>query len=60
VVPGRRLTISEREDIAHWLAKGHDMHAIASRIRASPSAVSRELRRNAVPIGLMSRVPRAY
>ena len=43
---GPRLTLSEREDIAHWLAAGHSVRQIALRVDRSPSTVSRELRRN--------------
>jgi IS30 family transposase len=54
VVPGARLTLEEREDIAHWLAAGHSVRQIALRVGRSPSTVSRELRRG------MSRSPRRY
>src|SRR5271165_4741838 len=45
-MPGARLTLEEREDIAHWLAVGHSARQIALRVGRDPSTVSRELRRN--------------
>jgi IS30 family transposase len=45
-MPGKRLTLEEREDIAHWLAVGHSVRQIALRAGRAPSTVSRELRRN--------------
>lgn len=45
-MPGPRLTLEDREDIAHWLAVGHSVRQIALRVGRSPSTVSRELRRN--------------
>ena len=48
-MPGPRLTLEEREDIAHWLAAGHSVRQIALRVGRSPSTVSRELRRNRSP-----------
>ena len=53
-MPGARLTLEDREDIAHWLAVGHSVRQIALRVGRSPSTVSRELRRN------RSRSPRRY
>jgi IS30 family transposase len=43
---GRYLSFSEREDIAHELAKGTGIRAIACKLSRSPSTVSREVRRN--------------
>jgi IS30 family transposase len=54
VMPGARLTLEEREEIAYWLAVGHSVRQIALRVRRSPSTVSRELARN------VSRSPRRY
>jgi IS30 family transposase len=48
-VPGARLTVDEREAIAHWLAVGHSVRQIALRVGRSPSTVSRELARNVSP-----------
>jgi IS30 family transposase len=48
-VPGARLTIDEREEIAHWLAAGHSVRQIALRVGRAPSTVSRELARNVSP-----------
>jgi len=53
-MPGPRLTIDEREAIAHWLAVGHSARQIALRVGRSPSTVSRELARN------VSASPRRY
>jgi len=53
-VPGARLSIDEREEIAHWLAVGHSVRQIALRVGRSPSTVSRELARN------VSGSPRRY
>jgi transposase, IS30 family len=49
LMPGARLTLEEREDIAHWLAVGHSVRQVALRMGRSPSTVSRELRRNRSP-----------
>jgi IS30 family transposase len=48
-MPGSRLTLREREDIAYL--RGHDLSGrqIAARIRRDPATVSRELRRNVSP-----------
>ncbi len=46
---GARLSIEEREEIAHWLAAGHSVRQIALRVGRSPSTVSRELARNIWP-----------
>ena len=46
---GARLSIEEREEIAHWLAAGHSVRQIALRVGRSPSTVSRELARNISP-----------
>ena len=48
-MPGARLSIDEREEIAHWLAAGHSVRQIALRVGRSPSTVSRELARNISP-----------
>jgi transposase, IS30 family len=48
-VPGARLTIDEREEIAHWLAIGHSARQIALRVGRAPSTVTRELARNVSP-----------
>jgi transposase, IS30 family len=48
-MPGVRLSIDEREAIAHWLAVGHSVRQIALRVGRSPSTVSRELARNLSP-----------
>jgi transposase, IS30 family len=48
-VPGARLSIEDREAIAHWLAAGHSVRQIALRVGRSPSTVSRELARNVSP-----------
>jgi transposase, IS30 family len=48
-MPGARLTLEEREAIAHWLAVGHSARQIALRVGRSPSTVSRELARNVSP-----------
>jgi transposase, IS30 family len=54
LMPGGRLTLDEREAIAHWLAIGHSARQIALRVGRSPSTVSRELARN------VSASPRRY
>src|SRR5438034_5158432 len=46
-VSGRYLSFSEREDIALWRAQDVGVREIARRLGRSPSAISRELRRNA-------------
>jgi hypothetical protein len=48
-MPGSRLTLREREDIAYL--RGHDLSGrqIAARIGRDPATVSRELRRNVSP-----------
>jgi transposase, IS30 family len=48
-MPGARLTIDEREEIAHWLAAGHSARQIALRVGRAPSTVTRELARNTSP-----------
>jgi IS30 family transposase len=48
-VPGRRLTLAERKDIAYL--RGHllGVRQIAAFIGRDPATVSRELRRNNTP-----------
>jgi transposase, IS30 family len=53
-VPGCRLTLAEREDIACYRERRLGVRQIAVMIGRSPSTVSRELRRNT------SRSPRRY
>jgi IS30 family transposase len=48
---GRRLSFSEREEIALARAEGAGVREIARRIGRAPSTVSRELRRNAATRG---------
>jgi len=48
-MPGARLTIDEREEIAHWLAVGYSVRQVALRVGRSPSTVSREVARNVSP-----------
>ncbi len=48
---GRYLSFAEREEIALARAAGESMRLIASRLRRSPSTISRELARNADGIG---------
>ena len=48
---GRCLTLAQREEIALGRARGDSIRAIAAIIGRSPSAVSRELRRNADGLG---------
>jgi IS30 family transposase len=43
---GRYLSVGEREEIAVGLAAGDSLVAIAERLGRSPSAISREIRRN--------------
>ncbi|MGI8721191.1 MAG: helix-turn-helix domain-containing protein, partial [Geodermatophilaceae bacterium] len=43
---GRCLNFAEREEIALGRAAGGSMRSIASRLRRSPSTISRELERN--------------
>lgn len=43
---GRKLTFSEREEIALECARGTGIRAIARKLSRSPSTVSREIRRN--------------
>jgi IS30 family transposase len=43
---GRYLSVAEREEIAVGLAAGDSQAAIAERLGRSPSAISREVRRN--------------
>ena len=45
-MPGARLSLGEREDIAYWLAAGHSVRQVALRVGRAPSTVSRELARN--------------
>lgn len=44
-MPGKRLTLEEREEIAVGIAEGLSDRAIARRIGRAPSTVSREVRR---------------
>ncbi len=44
---GRYLSLIEREEIALLKANGHGVREIARRVQRSPSAINRELRRNA-------------
>jgi IS30 family transposase len=53
-MPGRRLGLEEREEIAVGLARREPVRQIAARIGRSPSTVSREVRRN------VSGSPRRY
>jgi IS30 family transposase len=53
-MPGRRLSLAEREEIAIGLAGGEPVRRIAARLGRAPSTVSREARRN------VSRSPRRY
>jgi IS30 family transposase len=53
-VPGARLTLAEREDIADGRGRRESVRVIAARIGRPPSTVSRELRRN------VSSSPRRY
>ena len=53
-MPGARLSLDEREEIAYWLAIGHSARQIALRVGRAPSTVSRELARN------LSYSPRRY
>jgi IS30 family transposase len=46
-VSGRYLSFGEREDIAMWRAQDVGVREIARRLGRSPSAISREVRRNA-------------
>ena len=46
VPSGRFLTLGEREEIAHGLASGKGIRAIAAVIGRAPSTVSREIARN--------------
>ncbi len=48
---GRYLSFAEREEIALARAAGESMRSIAARLRRSPSTISRELTRNADPVG---------
>jgi IS30 family transposase len=50
-LPGRFVSFAEREEIAILHAQDHGVREIARRIERSPSAVSRELRRNAATRG---------
>ena len=47
IVSGRFLSFGEREEIALYRAQGVGVREIARRVGRSPSAISRELRRNA-------------
>lgn len=40
------LTLSEREEISRGLVAGHSIRSIATRLRRSPSTISREINRN--------------
>jgi len=53
-VPGKRLTLAEREEIAVGLAAREPVRLIARRLKRAPSTVSREVRRN------ISASPRRY
>ena len=53
-MPGRRLTLEDREDIAEGLRREESARVIAARIGRSASTVSREIRRN------QSASPRRY
>jgi len=46
-MPGKRLTLAEREDIADLRGHRLGVRQIAARIGRDPATVSRELRRNA-------------
>jgi transposase, IS30 family len=48
-MPGRRLTLADREDIAAGWWRGDSVRVIAARIGRSASTVSREIRRNSSP-----------
>jgi transposase, IS30 family len=48
-VPGRRLTLAEREDIAYLRGHRLGVRQIAAWIGRDPATVSRELRRNSSP-----------
>jgi transposase, IS30 family len=48
-VPGRRLTLAEREDIAYLRGHHLGVRQIAAWIGRDPATVSRELRRNSSP-----------
>jgi transposase, IS30 family len=45
-MPGRRLSLAEREEIAAGLAAAEPVRVIARRLGRAPSTVSREVRRN--------------
>jgi transposase, IS30 family len=49
MVPGKRLTFEERDEIAWRHDRGQGVREIARGIRRSPSTVSRELERNISP-----------
>ena len=53
-MPGKRLTLAEREEIAAGLAGREPVRLIARRLKRAPSTVSREVRRN------ISDSPRRY
>ena len=53
-MPGMRLSLAEREEIAIGLAGKEPVRVIARRLGRAPSTVSREVRRN------LSRSPRRY
>ena len=44
------LTATERESILYLRAQGYGIRKIAGALNRSPSTISRELRRNLVPI----------
>jgi IS30 family transposase len=48
-VPGKRLDLAEREEIVAGLAAKDSVRVIAARLGRSPSAISREIRRNRSP-----------
>jgi transposase, IS30 family len=50
-VPGSRLTIAEREEIAVELRAGVSIRAIAKKLGRDPATISREVTRNRTPSG---------
>lgn len=48
---GRYLSLTEREHIALWRARGTGIREIARKLERAPSTISRELRRNAATRG---------
>ena len=53
-MPGRRLSLEEREEIVVGLARKESVRVIAARLGRAPSTISREVRRN------LSSSPRRY